>query len=112
MTKAKFFKNNGLITGFTLSGHTNFNQHGQDVLCAGVSAVSQSTCLGVIKVLKLDAKMVKDDNKGFLSLDLKSLERNQILQAQTLLETLKQSLEYISIGNEKFIKVENYDEIY
>lgn len=112
MTKVKFFKKEGLITGFSILGHTNYGSFGQDVLCASVSALSQSTCLGVLKVLKLDAKLEKDEKKGFLSLDLKHLDLQEIKAAQTLLLTLEKSLKDISIGNEKYIKVEDYDEIY
>lgn len=112
MTKAKFFKNNGLITGFELSGHTGFASHGQDILCAAVSAVSQGTCLGILQVLNLKAKMKKDDDKGFLSLDLKNLTQQEIESAQVLLETLKKTVKDISIGNEKYLKVEEDHEIY
>ena len=30
----------GLIQSFTMSGHADFAEHGQDIVCAGVSAVS------------------------------------------------------------------------
>ncbi len=112
MTKARFYKNKGLIIGFDLSGHTGFGVHGQDILCAAVSALSQSTCLGVLQVLNLEAKMKKDDEKGFLSLDLKHLSVQEIEIAQTLLITLEKTLKDISIGNEKYLKVEENHEIY
>lgn len=112
MTKAKFFKKNMLITGFEISGHTGYATHGEDILCAAVSAVSQSTCLGVMQILNLKAKMKKNDDKGFLSLDLKHLSIEEIKNAQTLLITLEKTLKDISIGNEKFIKVEENHEIY
>lgn len=112
MTKAIFFKNKKLITGFKLFGHTEFARYGQDVLCSAISAVAQSTCLGILQVLNLKAEMKKDDDKGFLSLNLKNLSTEEIEKAQILLITLKKTLQDISVGNEKYLKVEENHEIY
>lgn len=112
MTKIQIFKNNNLIVGFEISGHTMSAMHGQDVLCSAISAISQSTCLGILDVLKLKADLQKNDKKGFLKCDLQKLGAKQIESAQVLLKTMQKSLEDIAIGNEKYMKVEVYDEIY
>lgn len=110
MTKIQIYKKNNNIVGFTLSGHTNFSQHGQDVLCAGISAISQSTVLGIISVLKLQPELEKNDDKGYLKIDLSNCSENEIKSAQVLLKTMQISLQDILIGNEKYMKVEVYDE--
>lgn len=112
MTKIVFYKKNDLLVGFKLTGHTNFAAHGEDVLCAGISAISQGTCLGIEKVLRIKAKLKKDDNKGYLELDLTKNSHEEIEKAQVLIQTMYQSLLDISIGNEKYMNVEVYDEIY
>lgn len=93
-------------------GHTNFASHGQDVLCAGISAISQSTCLGILSVLGIKAQYKKDEDKGFLQLDLSQCSQSDIEKSQVLLQTMLKSLQDISIGNEKYMKVEVYDEVY
>ena len=110
MTKIQIYKKNDNIVGFTLSGHTGFSEEGQDVLCAGISAISQSTVLGILQVLNLKPEIKRNDNKGYLKLDLLNCSEQQIQSAQVLLKTMQKSLEDISIGNKKYMKVEVYDE--
>ena len=112
MTQIQINKKNNLIVGFSLSGHTGKDVYGQDVLCAGVSAIAQSTCLGILKVLSVPAKYEKNEKKGFLKLDLSSCSLQDVEQSQVLLETMVESLKDISIGNEKYMKVEVYNEIH
>ncbi len=38
MTRCEFFRNDGRITGFTVSGHSGYGEKGADVLCAAISA--------------------------------------------------------------------------
>lgn len=95
-----------------MSGHTQSAEYGQDVLCAGISAVSQSTCLGILEVLGVKADFKKDEKKGLLQLDLSKCSHEDIDKSQVLLQTMLKSLQDISIGNEKYMKVEVYDEVY
>ena len=39
MTKCEFFTEDDRITGFTVSGHSGYAEHGQDIVCAAISAV-------------------------------------------------------------------------
>ncbi len=38
MTKCEFFRENGRITGFTVSGHSGYSESGTDIVCAAISA--------------------------------------------------------------------------
>lgn len=40
MTKITFFKSDGVFYGFREQGHTGFDESGQDVLCAALSAMT------------------------------------------------------------------------
>ncbi len=42
------------ISGFEVTGHSGTAAHGQDIICAGVSSLSQSALLGVGEYLKRD----------------------------------------------------------
>ena len=39
------------IQGFSVEGHAGFAPEGEDIYCAGVSAIAQTTLLGLIKHL-------------------------------------------------------------
>lgn len=111
MTKVQIYKKNNKIVCFQLKGHTNFATSGEDILCAAVSAVAQSTALGILKVLNIKALYETNDKQGYLKLDLNNNTDAEIESAQVLLETMHKSLDDISIGNGKHIKVEVYDGI-
>ena len=113
MTTIKIYQKDGIIKGFEISGHSGYAKAGHDIVCASVSAISTNACLGIKKVLKIDAKMKIDDRNGYLLLMLpKNLEQDKQEKAQILLETMKQSLEEIAFDYEKFVKMEVQDEIY
>ena len=113
MTTIKIYKKNCIIMGFEISGHSGYAKAGHDIVCAAISAISTNACLGIKKVLKIDAKMKMDDNTGYLLLMLpKNLESDKQEKAQVLLQTMEQSLEEIAFNYEKFVKMEVQDEIY
>lgn len=99
MTTIIFFKDKNNLTGFECSGHTGFSEQGTDILCSAVSALTQSTYLGISKVLNLKCDMVKRD--GYFKIEV--LE--DAMHAQDFLKTLKLSLEDIMKGNEKYIQI-------
>lgn len=106
MTKIKINKTNGQILSFEISGHTGYAEHGNDIVCAAISSISQSACLGILKVLKIKAKFKRDDKMGYLSLVLPKLNDNQMEKAQIVLCTMEQSLKEIMLDYAKYITME------
>ena len=48
MIRAHFtLDSNRRITDFTITGHAEAGPYGQDIVCAGVSAIMQTTLLGL-----------------------------------------------------------------
>ena len=39
MTRCEFFTENDRITGFSISGHSGYEEAGQDIVCAAITAV-------------------------------------------------------------------------
>ena len=112
MINIKFFKKDGMFLGFEISGHSGYAKSGHDIVCAAVSAVSQSTCLGIIEILKLNAKLKQDDKLGYLYLRLpNNIDKQKFEHAQTLLVTMQQSLENIAFQFNDYIITEVQDEI-
>ena len=112
MITIKFFKKNSSITGFEILGHSGYAKSGHDIVCAAVSSISQSTCIGIKNVFKIDAKLKQDDKKGYLSLHLpKDVDEAKKQSSQILLETMFQSLDNIAFQYNEYIKMEVQDEI-
>lgn len=58
----------GAITGYTASGHANTAPHGQDIVCAGVAALTQATVLGLQRHLGRDISLEVASGKLVLAL--------------------------------------------
>ena len=43
MIRAEFYESDGLMSGFTFSGHAGYAESGSDVVCAAVSSAVQLT---------------------------------------------------------------------
>ncbi|WP_418627334.1 ribosomal-processing cysteine protease Prp [Anaerosinus sp.] len=41
----------GLVVGFSAKGHAGTAKHGKDIVCAAISALTQTTALGLVKHL-------------------------------------------------------------
>ncbi len=53
MIKIEIFRNHDYsITGFRVDGHADTAPHGQDIICAGVSALTQAAVIGLERHLK------------------------------------------------------------
>ena len=52
--------NNQAIAGFQVSGHAQAAPHGQDIVCAGVSALTQSAIMGIERHLRREIDLRQD----------------------------------------------------
>lgn len=94
------------IISFEMSGHADSGPHGQDIVCAGASAVSFGTvnAIDTLCNVRLEVEMNNDD--GFLrctvpnGLDVQTFEKVQLL-----LEAMVVSLTSISEQYGKYIKI-------
>lgn len=68
MITAKFLKQNGLFTGFIVSGHAGTAKYGQDIVCAGVSSAVMLALNTITEFLHADAKVRNCENKVGLML--------------------------------------------
>lgn len=113
MTNVKIITKNNNIVAFEVSGHTGYDDYGKDIVCSAVSSITQSACLGIIKVLKINAVMKKDEKRGYLKLQLpKNLNEKDMKDAQIILKTMQLSLNDLLFSYSEYIKLEVQDEIY
>ena len=106
MVKVEFFRSSGKIVSFKIKGHAmpRDAQIEVDLVCAAISAISQTTVIGIEEVLKIKAKYDIED--GFLNLNLENQTLEDVERCQVLLETMVLGLKSIEITYSDYIKVE------
>ena len=58
----------GKISGFEVTGHANTAPHGHDIVCAGVSSLSQTALLGVGEYLHRDVDYKAESGELYMKL--------------------------------------------
>ncbi len=82
MINAVFFKQNDVFIGFEISGHANFAEYGQDIVCAGVTSAVMMTFNGICEILNINAHKDVSDNKVYLLLnDTKNNSANVFIKS-------------------------------
>ncbi|MPM32794.1 hypothetical protein SDC9_79360 [bioreactor metagenome] len=106
MTSVKFYKKSDKFVGFKLYGHAAPRELDLDVdlTCAAISAISQTTLIGIEEVLKIEATYKMEN--GFLSLTLDNQSSGDVERCQVLLETMLLGLKSIEFTYSDYIKVE------
>ena len=105
-TIAFFRKADGTLTGFRAQGHTGYAEAGEDIVCAAVSALTQSTLNGLKEVLGAPVMFNIDDRVPILEVELRSeATPAQVNKAQLLLITLLQALQAIETDHPRDVRV-------
>jgi len=89
-------RSDGALIGYSASGHSGYAEAGSDIVCAAVSALTQTMLNGLKNVLKAPVMFDQDDDGAFIEARLTpEATEAQIQQAQLLLVTLREGLEAI-----------------
>jgi uncharacterized protein len=97
--------NTGKIQSFKMSGHANFAEHGEDIVCAGASAVTLGT-VNAIETLTGVVADAKQGESGFLECVFpENLSDDTDEKVQLLLEAMILSLQQIEKVAGKHIKI-------
>jgi len=96
------------IEGFEVEGHANYAKAGQDIVCAGVSAVTVGTVNSIetLTGIVMDSEM----ENGFLNANLPSsvvIQPEVMNQVQLLLASMVVMLEGIEGSYGKYIKIQD-----
>ena len=105
MTSVRFRRDkSGRLSGFTVVGHTGYAPEGEDIVCAGVSALSQTAVNALEAVAGVEAKVII--RSGFLSARLpRGLRAKQRYAAEIILRSVRQGLEDIAKAYPDLVKV-------
>ncbi|SCY15321.1 ribosomal-processing cysteine protease Prp [Alkaliphilus peptidifermentans] len=92
------------ICQFNISGHAQAAAHGEDIVCAAVSVLGQTTIIGLHEILKIDIEF--KINNGFLQCKIpKNITVKQRQEANILLETMVMGLKNIKLGYSEYIDI-------
>ena len=96
-TTVTFFRrSDGALIGYQAEGHSGYGYAGADIVCAAVSALTQSTLNGLKNVLKAPVMFEQDDFRAFIEARLTpEVTDEQLELAQLLLITLLEGLQAV-----------------
>jgi len=69
MIEIVFKTENDRVKGFSVTGHANTAPHGRDIVCAGVSALTQTAILGLGEHLKKKIKYKAESGDLFVDME-------------------------------------------
>lgn len=102
MVKVKIYYNQqNQIVACKITGHAGAGEKGHDIVCAGVSALTQAALLGLAKHLKVE--LVHEVKDGFLSFKLQG-QANELTEA--ILQTMTIGLSEIAKTYNKNVQIE------
>lgn len=88
MINVQIFRDNEYIIGYKIIGHAYFAKYGEDIVCAAISVLSQTSLMALVEVCGIEERKLDysiDDRTGFLevylpkNIDLVSIEKSQIV---------------------------------
>ena len=99
-------RSDGALIGYSASGHSGYAEAGSDIVCAAVSALTQTMLNGLKNVLKAPVMFDQDDDGAFIEASLTpEASQEQIRQAQLLLVTLLEGLQAIQRGYPRNLRI-------
>lgn len=94
-----------LISGFTVTGHAEYDVPGKDIVCSGVSAVTIGTVNAVEELLHVD--LIPAVESGYLSVDVPDIKDPiQFQSCQLLLESMVVMLQGIELSYQTYITIQ------
>lgn len=95
----------GYPAGYTMEGHADFADAGQDIVCAAVSALAQTTMLGLERQLGLQLEVTIEN--GYFACQLPGdMSPEEKEKAALLVETMREGLKEISRVYPKRVRVQ------
>ena len=109
MTIVKIKRKNDNIICVECSNHTGFANFGKDIVCAGISSITQTAVLGVKELTNLKHSFKIDEKMGYLKLELIDIENESVdfKNAQIILKTMLLGVKNLQEQYPKYIKLED-----
>ena len=99
-------RENGDPVGFTVKGHANMGEYGEDLVCAAVSAIVQTAILGITEVCHISAGVSIEEGETVCILS-KDTNADAIQRAGIVLNTMIEGLRSIQQSYPGTLKFRN-----
>lgn len=107
MTKITFKKRGNNFISLEISGHTAYGVDGEDIVCAGISCISQTAVLGIFNVAQVSAIYETNEDEGHLYLELPdNISQKEQEICNIILQTALLGLNDLKEGYSDFIELE------
>lgn len=97
----------GFVRGYTVKGHSNFAQYGEDIVCAAVSVLAQTALNSMVEVCGVDENKIDysiDDEIGYLEMNLPSgLDEVVLDKTQIVLKVFELGIKSIIESYPKYV---------
>lgn len=104
MTRITVLEKDGNLYGFHANGHTGYADRGEDIVCAAVSALTQTAYLGVTELA--GAEVMIDQGDGELHLELMPDTSDEAREkAELILGTMLLGLRAIEENYKGYLKI-------
>ena len=106
MITIRFRKTNDKYLSFEVDGHAEFADPGEDIVCAGVSAIAFMGINALTEVAKIPEPIfeIGDDGYAYCELPM-DLTRDQKEKSQTIFETVFVGFHGIELTYSDYIKI-------
>ncbi len=105
MTDIIIFRNEGRIVGFKAIGHSGYAPHGEDIVCAAISALTQSAVNGLLEVACVKTNYIISE--GFIAcrIDNKKSSEQAVHDAEIILGSMYMGLKSIGLNYGNYLKI-------
>ena len=111
MTKIEISRNKGRVVRYKATGHAEYAEYGQDIVCAAISMAMQFPLGGMQEILGITPRF-EIDSDGYLDVDMRGMDFSEkIKEVVVLLDTMVLMWKELSKGYPKHIKLVEKEEI-
>jgi len=110
MIVAKYSKVQGHIVWAQIKGHAFSGSGEYDMVCAAVSAITQTALLGLKNVANADPKYQVRD--GYLSIRIDGTKKDKLSETDTILYTMLEGLKDLAVGYPNYIRLEEEENVH
>ena len=101
MTTAIFHTEGRRITGFTVQGHSGYASEGEDIVCAAVSAITQTAMMGLKRFAPDTRARWREGDAPLLEVEVPHPTR----ETEVILTTMVIGLEDILSGVPQYVRI-------
>ena len=87
------------------TGHSDYAESGQDIVCSAVSILMETLAKGLTDIVKAAVNVKYDEKTPLLSVELKETDNEKMKLAQALMKSTLLGLKGVADGYSKFIKI-------